>query len=93
MSTYLHSKSNEFKITKATINDIPRIMELANKAFEENGSIGDTGGGFKKKGTKRFKDSKSVEDILDTVASRNSVSRNSGISRNSGQKLGNRFLT
>ena len=67
MSTYLHSKLNEFKISKATIDDIPRIMELANKAFEENGSIGATGEGFKKKGRKRFKDSKSVEDILDIL--------------------------
>ena len=53
----------DFKITKASFEDVPRIMELANKAFEENGSIGDSGGGFKKKGTKRFKDSRSVEDI------------------------------
>ena len=58
---------NNFKITKASIDDILKIMELANKAFEENGSIGDSGLGFKKKGTKRFKDSKSVEDILDIL--------------------------
>ena len=58
---------NEFKIIKATLDDIPRIIELTNKAFNENGSIGDTGGGFKKTERKRFKDSKSVEDILDIL--------------------------
>ena len=48
----------DFRIAKASPNDVNRIMELVNKAFEI--SIGDSGKGFKKKTAQRFKDTKVV---------------------------------
>ena len=46
----------DFRIAKASPDDVNRIMELVNKAFEV--SIGDSGKGFKKKTAQRFKDTK-----------------------------------
>ena len=48
----------DFRIAKASPDDVNRIMELVNKAFEI--SIGDSGKGFKKKTALRFKDTKVV---------------------------------
>ena len=48
----------DFRIAKASPDDVNRIMELVNKAFEV--SIGDSGKGFKKKTAQRFKDTKVV---------------------------------
>ena len=48
----------DFRIAKASPDDVNRIMELVNKAFEI--SIGDSGKGFKKKTAQRFKDTKVV---------------------------------
>ena len=51
-------KMEDFRIAKASPDDVNRIMELVNKAFEV--SIGDSGKGFKKKTAQRFKDTKVV---------------------------------
>ena len=48
----------DFRIAKASPDDVNRIMELVNKAFEI--SIGDSGKGFKKKTAQRFRDTKVV---------------------------------